>query len=136
MGPATRVGPPIVATTRVVDPSKADRLIGEGKADAVGMTRALIADPDLPAKARAGRTAAILRCIGCSACIAHYHAGTPIGCAQNPRTGRELKLPRPRLRLAAVPATLPQLLQAHASLVARVCKGEFPPIHPRDRPAL
>ncbi len=32
---------------------------------------------------------------GCNACIAHYHAGTPIRCAQNPRTGRERTLPRP-----------------------------------------
>ena len=34
------------------------------------MTRALIADPELPAKARAGRTHEIIRCIGCNACIA------------------------------------------------------------------
>src|SRR5690606_5641364 len=33
------------------------------------------------------------RCIGCNACIAHYHAGTPIACAMNPRTGRETELP-------------------------------------------
>jgi len=37
----------------------------------------------------------VLRCIGCNACIAHYHAGTPIACTQNPRTGREGTLPRP-----------------------------------------
>ncbi len=42
------------------------------------MTRALIADPDLPGKARAAEIRSILRCIGCNACIAHYHAGTPI----------------------------------------------------------
>jgi len=59
------------------------------------MTRALIADPELPAKARAGRVEAIVRCIGCNACIAHYHAGTPLACAINPRTGREARLARP-----------------------------------------
>ena len=90
-----RVGPPIIATSRIVDPRQADDIIRTGKADAVGMTRALITDPDLPAKAREGRSGEILRCIGCNACIAHYHAGTPIGCAQNPRTGRERSLPRP-----------------------------------------
>jgi 2,4-dienoyl-CoA reductase-like NADH-dependent reductase (Old Yellow Enzyme family) len=90
-----RAGPPLVATSRVVDPLEADRLIGEERCEAVGMTRALITDPDLPRKAREGRLEDVLRCIGCNACIAHYHAGTSIACAQNPRTGRERRLPRP-----------------------------------------
>jgi 2,4-dienoyl-CoA reductase-like NADH-dependent reductase (Old Yellow Enzyme family)/thioredoxin reductase len=92
-----QVGPPILATSRIVDPVEADRLIGEGRCDAVGMTRALITDPDMPRKAREGEFDAVVRCIGCNACIAHYHAGTPIACAQNPRTGRERTLPLPEL---------------------------------------
>ena len=90
-----RIGLPLIATSRIVDPVEADRLIEEGRVDAVGMNRALITDPDLPRKAAAGRADEILRCIGCNACIAHYHAETPIRCAQNPRTGRERTLPRP-----------------------------------------
>lgn len=90
-----RAGPPLLATSRIVDPSEGDRLIGEERCDAVGMTRALITDPDMPRKAREGRLEDVLRCIGCNACIAHYHAGTAIACAQNPRTGREHTLPRP-----------------------------------------
>ena len=89
-----RVGPPIIATARVVDAEDANAMITRGAAAAVGMTRALITDPDMPTKARTGRTGEILRCIGCNACIAHYHAETPIRCAQNPRTGRELSLGR------------------------------------------
>jgi 2,4-dienoyl-CoA reductase-like NADH-dependent reductase (Old Yellow Enzyme family) len=88
-------GRPLILTSRIVDPVAADLLIADGSADAVGMTRALITDPDLPAKAREGRLGEILSCIGCNACIAHYHAGTEIRCAVNPRTGRELHLPRP-----------------------------------------
>ena len=91
-----RLGPPLVATSRVVDPLEADRLIGEGRCEAVGMTRALITDPDLPRKALDGGLELVLRCIGCNACIAHYHAGTPLRCAQNPRTGRERTLPQPK----------------------------------------
>jgi 2,4-dienoyl-CoA reductase-like NADH-dependent reductase (Old Yellow Enzyme family)/thioredoxin reductase len=91
-----QVGPPLLATSRIVDPVEADRLIGEGRCDAVGMTRALITDPDMPRKAREGKFDTVLRCIGCNACIAHYHAGTPIACAQNPRTGRERTLPPPK----------------------------------------
>ena len=82
-----RIGVPVIATSRVIDAGEADALVASGAADAFGMTRALIADPDLPAKARAGKRA--IRCIGCQACIAHYHAGEAIRCAINPRTGRE-----------------------------------------------
>ena len=86
---------PVIGTTRVVDLAAAERLVASGDADAVGMTRALIADPDLVAKARHGRTAEVLACIGCNqGCIGHYHAGVPIGCLVNPRTGRERTLPR------------------------------------------
>ena len=92
---AFRLGKPLIATGRVIDPVEAERLIEEGVADAVGMTRALITDPDMPRKAREERLGEILRCIGCNACIAHYHAGTPIVCAQNPRTGCERTLPAP-----------------------------------------
>ena len=86
---------PLIATTRVVDLAAAERLIESGAADAVGMTRALIADPALVEKAANGRPRDVLACIGCNqACIGHYHAGVPIGCLVNPRTGRERTLPR------------------------------------------
>jgi NADPH-dependent 2,4-dienoyl-CoA reductase/sulfur reductase-like enzyme len=64
------------------------------------MTRALITDPEMPRKARVGESDRVLRCIGCNACIAHYHAETAIRCSMNPRTGRELTLPAPA-RVAA-----------------------------------
>jgi NADPH-dependent 2,4-dienoyl-CoA reductase/sulfur reductase-like enzyme len=86
-------GVPVIATTRVVDVAAAERLVSDGLADAVGMTRALIADPDLVARSLAGEH--VLECIGCNqACIGHYHAGVPIGCVVNPWTGRERTLPR------------------------------------------
>src|SRR5215216_827103 len=86
---------PLIATTRVVDIAAAARLVESGAADAVGMTRALIADPELVEKSTSGRDEELLACIGCNqACIGHYHAGVPIGCLVNPRTGRERTLPR------------------------------------------
>ena len=103
------VGVPVIGTTRVVDVAAAERLVEAGAA-AVGMTRALIADPELVAKTAAGRTADVLACVGCNqGCIGHYHAGVPIGCLVNPWTGRERTLPRRagpdrRLRVAVVGA--------------------------------
>jgi 2,4-dienoyl-CoA reductase-like NADH-dependent reductase (Old Yellow Enzyme family)/thioredoxin reductase len=93
-----RVGAtPVIATTRIVDLDDAERIVAAGTADLVGMTRALIADPDLVTKATDHRREPIIECIGCNqACIGHYHAGIPIGCAVNVRTGRERVLPRPR----------------------------------------
>jgi 2,4-dienoyl-CoA reductase-like NADH-dependent reductase (Old Yellow Enzyme family) len=85
---------PVLATTRVADLAAADELVRDGVADLIGMTRALIADPELIAKSLAARTAEVIECIGCNqACIGHYHAGVPIGCAVNARTGRERHLP-------------------------------------------
>jgi 2,4-dienoyl-CoA reductase-like NADH-dependent reductase (Old Yellow Enzyme family)/thioredoxin reductase len=89
-----RVGVPVIATGRILDPADADRLIDEGVCDAVGMTRAMIADPDLARKALAGEP--VTRCIACNqGCIGHYHAGIPIACTVNPWTGYEATLPRP-----------------------------------------
>jgi 2,4-dienoyl-CoA reductase-like NADH-dependent reductase (Old Yellow Enzyme family)/thioredoxin reductase len=89
-----RTSVPLIATGRVLDPADADRLIAEGVCDAVGMTRAQIADPNLARKARAGER--ITRCIGCNqGCIGHYHAGVPIACTVNPWAGYERTLPRP-----------------------------------------
>jgi NADPH-dependent 2,4-dienoyl-CoA reductase/sulfur reductase-like enzyme len=85
---------PVIATGRILEPADADRLISDGVCDACGMTRALITDPSMPSKARAGRRHTV--CIGCNqGCIGHYHAGIPIACTINPWTGHETTLPRP-----------------------------------------
>jgi len=64
--------------------------LAEGKADMVAMTRALIADPELPNKALEGRLDDIRACIGCmQACAARFSALRGIGCVQNPAVGRE-----------------------------------------------
>lgn len=118
-----RVGVPLIATSRIVDPAEGARIVASGAADAVGMTRALITDPELPTKARTGRAAEIRRCIGCQACIAHYHAGEAIRCAITPRTGRERtwRAPRPaatRRRLVVVGAGPAGLSAAAEALAA------------------
>lgn len=85
----------LVATTRVVDLAHAEEIAATGVCDAIGMTRALIADPDLMRKAAQGRADEVIACIGCNqGCIGHYHAGLPIACVVNPRTGRERTAPR------------------------------------------
>src|SRR5262249_29501553 len=86
-------GLPILHASRIVDPPHADRPAAAGQIDVVGMTRALIADPDLPRKAREGRLDDIRRCVGANeGCIDRIYQGKPVSCVQNPATGREAEL--------------------------------------------
>jgi 2,4-dienoyl-CoA reductase-like NADH-dependent reductase (Old Yellow Enzyme family) len=86
-----KVKTPVFYTGRVNQPQDAERLIANGEADMVGMTRTLICDPDMPAKAREGRFDDVRACIACNqACIGHFQLGVPISCIQHPETGREL----------------------------------------------
>lgn len=81
---------PIVATARIQTPQQAERILAEGKADVIGMSRALVADPEWPLKAQAGRADAIRRCIYTSAC---WGSGKKLACAVNPTVGNEVSMP-------------------------------------------
>jgi 2,4-dienoyl-CoA reductase-like NADH-dependent reductase (Old Yellow Enzyme family)/thioredoxin reductase len=86
------VNVPVLYAGRVNDPVLAERLLAEGQADLVGMTRASIADPEFPRKAREGRIDEIRKCIACNTCIGgviHDFLKTPM-CAVNPVVGHEL----------------------------------------------
>ncbi|MDY6950768.1 MAG: FAD-dependent oxidoreductase [Thermodesulfobacteriota bacterium] len=84
---------PVIAVGRIKDAVLADRIIAEGRADMVAMGRALLADPDLPEKAYAGRLKEIRPCIGCcKGCIARALALEEGTCVVNPEVGREYLL--------------------------------------------
>ncbi len=81
---------PVLVAGRINQPQEAEIVVAKGQADACAMTRALICDPDMPAKAQAEHPDDIRACIGCNqACIGHFQAGYPISCIQRPETGRE-----------------------------------------------
>ncbi|HVC33399.1 MAG TPA: FAD-dependent oxidoreductase [Chloroflexota bacterium] len=81
---------PVIVTGRIVTPEQAEKVLREGSADLVGMTRALIADPELPNKAREGRLDDIRVCMGSNeGCIDRLYFGLPIQCVQNPVIGHE-----------------------------------------------
>jgi 2,4-dienoyl-CoA reductase-like NADH-dependent reductase (Old Yellow Enzyme family) len=76
------VGVPVVVAGRNVEPAMADACVAGG-VDLVAMTRAIIADPDLPAKARVGRAAR--PCIGLNeGCIGRLYTDRPMWCSVNP----------------------------------------------------
>jgi mycofactocin system FadH/OYE family oxidoreductase 2 len=81
---------PVFASQRINDPLLAERILAEGQADMVGMTRALVCDPELPRKAREGRLEDIRACIACNQnCIGRVMQSKSIGCIQNAAVGRE-----------------------------------------------
>jgi 2,4-dienoyl-CoA reductase-like NADH-dependent reductase (Old Yellow Enzyme family)/thioredoxin reductase len=82
------VGIPVISVGRIRTPELANRILEEKKADLISMGRALIADPELPAKALQGRTEEIIPCISCNRCIQSIRKGA-LACAVNPETGRE-----------------------------------------------
>lgn len=83
---------PLILTSRIDTPEVAEKMLAEGPADVVGMTRAHIADPELPNKVQKGDTADVTPCVACNqGCIGRYQDGLPIRCTINPVTGREAK---------------------------------------------
>jgi len=87
---------PVIAAYRITSPELAEEIISQRKADLVGMARALIADPELPKKAREGREEEIRPCIVCCRCLDRVLHDEPLYCSVNPRVGKEIDwLPRP-----------------------------------------
>lgn len=98
-----RVTKLVFVAGRINQPQIAEAVLSSGQADMCGMTRALISDPGMPSKARAGRFDDIRACVACNqACIGHMLNAVPISCIQHPETGRELEFGK--VRPADVPA--------------------------------
>ncbi|MCP4603352.1 MAG: FAD-dependent oxidoreductase [Proteobacteria bacterium] len=84
---------PVIAVGRIKDPRMADQLIAEDRIDLVAMGRAHLADPELAAKAYAGRFDDICPCIGCCrGCIDSVFSLGEATCVMNPAVGREYLL--------------------------------------------
>jgi len=84
------VNVPVMAVGRINDAILADSIMGEGKADLIAMGRALIADPELPAKVERGEEGTIRPCIACNTCIDEsVMRAQPLVCAVNARVGVE-----------------------------------------------
>ncbi|MDY6964895.1 MAG: FAD-dependent oxidoreductase [Halobacteriota archaeon] len=81
---------PVIASHRINDPILADNIISEGKVDMVAMARALIADPELPNKAKEGRFEEIRPCIAClQGCFDNVFKARAVTCFMNAMAGKE-----------------------------------------------
>jgi 2,4-dienoyl-CoA reductase (NADPH2) len=85
-------GPAVIAEGRINHPDLAEQALLDGACDLVGMTRALIADPELPQKAARRDVSTIRPCIADNLCIARRIRKFPIACLQNPEAGFEVDI--------------------------------------------
>jgi len=93
---------PVFTVHRILVPDEAEAIVARGDADAVTLVRALIADPEWPAKAARGGADEIRRCTGCNqGCYGNLTLGVPITCVTNPSVGRETELGSDTLAAAA-----------------------------------
>ena len=92
----SRVSVPVIVSGAIRTAERAARVLRAGQADAVGLTRALIADPGFArlALSGAGAGAQARPCVGANEC----HRETAVRCAVNPVAGRERELRPPRSR--------------------------------------
>ena len=115
---------PVLVAGRINQPQLAAEILDQGKADMIGMARALIADPEFVNKMAEGRVDDIRACVGCNqACVGHRLAHFPVSCIQNPYSGRENRLqpatPAVHPRRVVVIGGGPAGMRAAASAAAR-----------------
>jgi 2,4-dienoyl-CoA reductase-like NADH-dependent reductase (Old Yellow Enzyme family) len=113
---------PIIGVGKIASVGVAESVLAQGHCDLVAMTRAHIADPDILAKARAGRSDRIRPCVGANVCVNRKLAGFPeISCLHNPQVLREVELevhPADRAKRVVVVGAGPAGLKA-AEIAAR-----------------
>ena len=65
---STGLETPIVTAGKIRTPELAEEILQQGRADMIGLCRPLLADPDLPIKAKEGREEDIVKCCACGWC--------------------------------------------------------------------
>ncbi|MFH1123888.1 MAG: FAD-dependent oxidoreductase [Pseudomonadota bacterium] len=83
---------PVMAVGRINDPLVAEDIVARGKADLVGIGRGLLADPEMPNKAKQGQLDDIRICIACNTCMESIFRKGRVECLVNPSLGREKEM--------------------------------------------
>ena len=95
---------PVIIAGKIRDPKHAEEILEQGKADIIGLCRALLADPDWPIKAREGREKEIVRCVVCNWCLEADSRYEQVKCSRYPEG--YLHAPDPFLPKIARPGAL------------------------------
>jgi 2,4-dienoyl-CoA reductase-like NADH-dependent reductase (Old Yellow Enzyme family) len=89
---------PVVTAGKIHTFDQAEGILRDGRADLIGMARALLADPDLPRKWRAGADAEARACVFCPYCEdedQHHRVVTCTLWPKDPRDHRRRLIPEP-----------------------------------------
>lgn len=101
------VSKPVAAVGAIPHLEFGGQVIAEGKADIVAMIRPLLADPDMPAKTRRGRSKDVRPCIRCNECVVKSGQMLPPRCSVNPVAADEeyyrcFPLPRQKKKVVVI----------------------------------
>jgi len=92
-GVKSAVSIPVLGSNRINDPALAEGLLRNGEVDMVTMARALLADPEMPKKAKNGLSDRIYHCIACNqGCFDSIFRFQPATCLVNPMAGMEAEV--------------------------------------------
>ncbi len=83
---------PVITVGKISNPSFAEEILKQGKADFIALGRSLLADPEWANKAKEGRTEDIRHCIYCLNCLNandHPYLAEGVTCTVNPANLRE-----------------------------------------------
>lgn len=95
---------PVVTAGKIRTPKQAEKAVEDGKADLVGLCRALLCDPDWPVKAAEDRANEIVTCTACNWCLEADSRMEKVNCSRWP--AKALLAPSPWLRRDARPSAL------------------------------
>jgi 2,4-dienoyl-CoA reductase-like NADH-dependent reductase (Old Yellow Enzyme family) len=95
---------PIITAGKIREPSHAERILVQEKADIIGLCRALLCDPDWPVKAKEGREKELVRCVACNWCLEADSRYEKVNCDRWPEGN--LNAPDPFLPAIARPGKI------------------------------
>ncbi|MBW1997101.1 MAG: NADH:flavin oxidoreductase [Deltaproteobacteria bacterium] len=75
---------PIVTAGKIRTPGQAESVLEQGKADIIGICRALLCDPDFPKKAMEGNDKDIVQCTACNWCLEADSRMEKVNCSRWP----------------------------------------------------
>lgn len=108
---------PVITVGSYLTPDLAEDALESGDADFVAVGRAILADPDWPNKAKAGKDELIRGCIQCNErCTEYCNTSKAATCSVNPLAGNETTLPL-YLTLAETPKRITAVGGGPASMV-------------------
>jgi 2,4-dienoyl-CoA reductase-like NADH-dependent reductase (Old Yellow Enzyme family) len=74
----------VVTAGKIRMPQQAEEILASGKADMIGLCRALLCDPDWPLKAKDGRAKDIVSCTACNWCLEADSRMEKVNCSRWP----------------------------------------------------